>query len=125
MSYLLDTNACIGLLTGRAPSLAEKLRFFAPAEIRLSAVVKGELLYGARRSGRPAENLRLLADFFGFIDQWIGLDQTLLVLTSDHGIPTIPEYVLARTPLSHDGRIGSKTMTAACEAIHEQAFGKP
>lgn len=64
MSYLLDTNACIGLLTGRTPAIAERLRLLPPAEVKLSAVVKAELLHGARRSGRPAENLRLLAEFF-------------------------------------------------------------
>jgi tRNA(fMet)-specific endonuclease VapC len=64
VSFVLDTNACIGLLTGRAPKLAEKLRFLSPSEIRLSSVVQAELLHGARRSARPAENLRLLAAFF-------------------------------------------------------------
>jgi predicted AlkP superfamily pyrophosphatase or phosphodiesterase len=32
-----------------------------------------------------------LADLFGFIDQTIGLDKTLIVLSSDHGIDQVPE----------------------------------
>lgn len=32
-----------------------------------------------------------LADLFGFIDQKIGLDKTLIVLSSDHGIDQVPE----------------------------------
>jgi tRNA(fMet)-specific endonuclease VapC len=35
--------------------------------VRLSSVVKAELLYGARRSSRVSENLRLLERFFDTI----------------------------------------------------------
>lgn len=35
---------------------------------------------------------RTLADLFAFIDQTIGLDKTLIVLSSDHGIDATPEY---------------------------------
>jgi predicted AlkP superfamily pyrophosphatase or phosphodiesterase len=34
----------------------------------------------------------LLEDFFAFIDEEVGLDRTLMVLTSDHGSDDIPEY---------------------------------
>lgn len=36
---------------------------------------------------------RTLADLFKFIDERIGLDQTLIVLTGDHGAPEAPEYM--------------------------------
>ena len=62
--YLLDTNTCIGVLTSRSPSTIERLRAHDAAEICLCSVVKAELLYGARKSERVAENLRLLAEFF-------------------------------------------------------------
>ncbi|MFQ5619394.1 MAG: alkaline phosphatase family protein [Rhodospirillales bacterium] len=32
-----------------------------------------------------------LADFFGYIDKTVGLDKTLIVLSSDHGIDAVPE----------------------------------
>ncbi|MDH3282795.1 MAG: alkaline phosphatase family protein, partial [Gammaproteobacteria bacterium] len=35
---------------------------------------------------------RTLAEFLGFIDEQVGLDRTLVVLSSDHGIDEIPEY---------------------------------
>jgi tRNA(fMet)-specific endonuclease VapC len=35
-----------------------------PSQVKISSVVKAELLYGARKSGRPPQNLRLLRDFF-------------------------------------------------------------
>lgn len=62
--YLLDTNACIRILNGTSPSLAAHLRTVPRSLVRLSSVVKAELLYGARKSTRIAENLRLLERFF-------------------------------------------------------------
>ena len=35
---------------------------------------------------------RYLAEFFGFVDGHVGLDQTLIVLSSDRGIDAIPEF---------------------------------
>lgn len=65
--YLLDTNACIRILNGTSPSLAEHLRAVPRSQVRLSSVVKAELLYGARKSSRVTENLRLLERFFDTI----------------------------------------------------------
>lgn len=62
--YLLDTNACIRILNGTSERLAGRLKQHEPAELRLCSVVRAELLYGARRSARAADNLRLLARFF-------------------------------------------------------------
>jgi len=36
---------------------------------------------------------RTLADLFQFVDQTVGLDQTLIVLSGDHGAPEAPEYM--------------------------------
>lgn len=65
--YLLDTNACIRILNGTSPSLIDHLKAVPRSQVRLSSVVKAELLYGARRSSRIAENLRLLERFFDTI----------------------------------------------------------
>jgi tRNA(fMet)-specific endonuclease VapC len=62
--YLLDTNACVRILNGTSPPLVERLRFIPRTQVRLSSIVKAELLYGARKSGRIAENLRLLERLF-------------------------------------------------------------
>jgi tRNA(fMet)-specific endonuclease VapC len=62
--YLLDTNACIRILNGTSPSLIDHLRAVPRPLVRLSSVVKAELLYAARKSTRVAENLRLLERFF-------------------------------------------------------------
>jgi tRNA(fMet)-specific endonuclease VapC len=62
--WLLDTNACVALLNGTSAALAKHLAHHRPSEIRLCAVVKAELLFGARKSERVAENTRLLDAFF-------------------------------------------------------------
>ena len=65
--YLLDTNACIRILNGTSSPLIEHLRTVPRSLVRLSSVVKAELLYGARKSTLVAENLRLLERFFDTI----------------------------------------------------------
>ena len=62
--YLLDTNACIKILNSSSAELVERFRLQSPSAIRLCSVVKAELDYGARKSARPADNLRVLSDFF-------------------------------------------------------------
>jgi tRNA(fMet)-specific endonuclease VapC len=64
VAYLLDTNACIRLLNGTSPTLVARMSCSDPTQISLCSVVRGELLYGARKSARPADNLRLLESFF-------------------------------------------------------------
>ncbi len=36
---------------------------------------------------------KTLADFLGFVDKKVGLDNTLIVLSADHGSPDIPPYL--------------------------------
>jgi tRNA(fMet)-specific endonuclease VapC len=62
--FLLDTNACIRILNNRSALLVHRIRSHDPDELRLCAVTKAELLFGAYNSARPAENLRLLQVFF-------------------------------------------------------------
>lgn len=62
--FLLDTNTCIGHLTGRSRNTTDRLRALSPDEIVLCSVVKAELLAGAWKSSRTKDNLVLLARFF-------------------------------------------------------------
>ena len=51
---------------------------------------------------------RLLADLFKFIDKQIGLDQTLIIVSADHGMCEAPEYMQS---LGFEvGRLTSKTI---------------
>jgi tRNA(fMet)-specific endonuclease VapC len=62
--YLLDTNACIRILNGSSPGVVERLEMLDPADVAMSAIVRAELIYGARKSAHLAENLRLVDAFF-------------------------------------------------------------
>ena len=64
MVWALDTNACIRVLNNTSAALVKRMRGTDPAHIALCSVVKAELLYGARKSSRRADNLRLLDRFF-------------------------------------------------------------
>jgi predicted nucleic acid-binding protein len=43
--YMLDTNACIHVITGRVPSVRERLQAIPPEQIGVSAVVVAELQF--------------------------------------------------------------------------------
>jgi len=58
--YLLDTNIVIGIFNGDA--LLQR-RLANSTEVFLSIVVLGELLYGALKSSRAAENLARIEQF--------------------------------------------------------------
>ena len=57
MSYLLDTNICIYYLKGTYPALRDKMLSVHPSDIKIPAVVKAELLYGAEKSVKRDENM--------------------------------------------------------------------
>ncbi len=64
MSYLLDTNICIAHLKKNDQKLIDVFQRHDPTEFFLCSVVKAELLYGARKSARIDDNLKLLEIFF-------------------------------------------------------------
>ena len=70
MTWLLDTNACIRYLNGRAPLLRARIDAATPAEIAVCSVVKAELFSGAARSNNPAaaraKQERFLSPFVSF-----------------------------------------------------------
>lgn len=56
MTYLLDTNAVIALLSGREP-LRTRVREHSPNAFSISAIVAHELFYGAYKSQNREKNL--------------------------------------------------------------------
>jgi predicted AlkP superfamily pyrophosphatase or phosphodiesterase len=64
---------------------------------------------------------RTLADLFKFIDKRIGLDNTLIVFSADHGMAEMPEYA---TELGYDaGRLYSDEVLAMAREISTTLFG--
>lgn len=64
MKWLLDTNSCIHVLNGTSAPVIARFRASSPRQLALCAVVKAELLYGARKSRRVGENIARLDRFF-------------------------------------------------------------
>ena len=65
MKYLLDTNACVQFLRGKQASDVGGRIAQLPAgdELVTCSIVMPELLFGAYRSGQPAQNLLEVEDF--------------------------------------------------------------
>jgi tRNA(fMet)-specific endonuclease VapC len=68
MTYLLDTNTCISYLNGRAPNVLQRLQALPIAEIRVCAIVKAEMYYGAMKSVDPAYTLAQQRRFLDAFD---------------------------------------------------------
>jgi tRNA(fMet)-specific endonuclease VapC len=64
MKYLLDTNACIGYLSGRVPKLMQRMRTTPKDLMVVCSVVKAELFYGAMKSQQPQQTLAGHLRFF-------------------------------------------------------------
>lgn len=63
MLYCLDTNTCIAILRGTGANAIERFKAAGPERLRLPAMVVAELLLGAARSVRPAENMKTVERF--------------------------------------------------------------
>jgi tRNA(fMet)-specific endonuclease VapC len=57
VTHLLDTNACIRYLNGRAPLLRSRLQAHSPNDIAVCSIVKAEMSAGALRSTDPDRTL--------------------------------------------------------------------
>ncbi|HYI41716.1 MAG TPA: type II toxin-antitoxin system VapC family toxin [Allosphingosinicella sp.] len=60
MRYSLDTNAVIGLMEGKPPTLRDRVRSLRHEDAVISTVVLHELVWGAHKSQRVEKNLERL-----------------------------------------------------------------
>lgn len=107
--YLLDSNACIRILNGSSPLLQKRLRSCSPTEIALCSIVKAELFFGARKSSRQAENLRLVERFssvfpsFGFDDRCAEIYGSIRSELERSGTPIGPnDLLIAATAIANE-----------------------
>jgi tRNA(fMet)-specific endonuclease VapC len=107
--YLLDTNACIRLLNGSSAGVVERLEGCDPSEVAMSAVVRAELVFGARKSTHVAENLRLVDALFEpfvclpFDDRAADAYGSVRADLERAGRPIGPnDLLIAATALAHD-----------------------
>lgn len=73
--FLIDTNTCIYFLNGKYPSVRDGFLSVSPENIKISAVVKAELLLGACKSQTKNRTVKKVEDFLapfeviGFTDE--------------------------------------------------------
>jgi len=64
---------------------------------------------------------RTLAELFKYIDKTVGLDNTLIVLSADHGMADMPEYM---TELGYEvGRIKQEDIIQLANEVGKKQFG--
>ena len=85
MNYLLDTNAVIGLLTNRPPTVRERLRRISPtpSPLAVSSIVLFELWYGVARSRHRAENTERLRGFMSGHVAIVGFEEEDAAIAGD------------------------------------------
>jgi len=67
MEFLLDTDSCVYVLSGREPRVSRRLQAIRDSDVAISTVTRAEMYSGAARSDRPtptrAEQDRFFARF--------------------------------------------------------------
>jgi predicted AlkP superfamily pyrophosphatase or phosphodiesterase len=72
-----------------------------------------------------AQTDRILAAFLKYLDNEVGLAHCLVVLSSDHGVSQIPDYLAAASGRNVLQRVSRDGVRAACESTLSTAFGSP
>jgi tRNA(fMet)-specific endonuclease VapC len=65
--FMLDTNACIGVINNRPPILRERLLQIAPTEVAISQIVHYELAFGVCNSSQTEKNQANLLHFLKYV----------------------------------------------------------
>jgi tRNA(fMet)-specific endonuclease VapC len=63
MKYFLDTNICIYYLKGMHPAIVKNLLSKNPDDIKIPAIVKAKLLYGAQKSITKEKSKERILEF--------------------------------------------------------------
>jgi tRNA(fMet)-specific endonuclease VapC len=118
MTYFLDTNTCIYFLKNAFPAVCERLHTVGPANTRIPAMVKAELLYGVEKSAhRQANNERVQAFLSAFeVVPFCSLCAEAYAVTravlERKGTPIGPaDLVIASTVLAHDGTLATDNLS--------------
>jgi tRNA(fMet)-specific endonuclease VapC len=108
MKYLLDTNTCIRIMTGRSESARSKIRTIPVQDIVIPSIVRAELWYGAAKSQTPVDSRRkqdvFLAPYASlpFDDTTADLAAQVRATLEKQGTPIGPlDSLIAATALAH------------------------
>jgi tRNA(fMet)-specific endonuclease VapC len=109
--YLLDTNIVSVLVLGRSASAAARFRGLRPAQVRVSAITRGEMAYGLSRRADPARLREAISRFFAEVE----------VLPWDREVAD--RYGQLRAELEQSGAaLGALDMQIAAHALHAGAI---
>ncbi|MBR3813308.1 MAG: type II toxin-antitoxin system VapC family toxin [Spirochaetaceae bacterium] len=108
--YFVDSNTCIYFMNGKYPSVREKFLAISPKEIKISAIVKGELLLGAFKSQSREQTTKKVEKFLKPFD--------IVDFTDKMSY----DYAEIRKDLELAGKaIGANDLFIAATALHEKA----
>lgn len=108
--YFVDSNTCIYFMNGKFPSVRKKFLSLSPKEIKISAVVKAELLLGAFKSQTREQTTSKVEKFLKPFD--------IVDFTDKMSY----DYAEIRKDLELSGKpIGANDLFIAAIALHENA----
>ena len=106
MIYFLDTNICIFHLKNSCENMSMRLKSTPISDVRISSMVAAELLYGAEKSIKREQNLRVFKAFLSIYE------------ITPFDDCAAEQYARIRTELERDGTmIGSNDLVIAATAL--------
>ena len=112
MKYFLDTNICIYYLKGMYPGIVKNLLSKNPEDIKISAIVKAELLYGAEKSQTREKTKEKIYEFLlpfeivGFNDEATEIYGKTREYLEKKGLIIGPnDLILASTVIDYNGTL--------------------
>ena len=117
MKYFLDTNICIYYLKGMYSAIVKNLFSKSPDDIKIPAIVKAELLYGAQKSTTKEETRKRILEFLlpfkiiGFNDESTEIYGSTRQYLENKGIIIGPnDLIIASIVLSANGVLVTKNI---------------
>ena len=109
--YIVDSNTCIYFMNGKYPSVRDKFLSISPKDIKISSVVKGELLLGAFKSQAREQTTKKVEKFLKPFDVIDFTDKMSY------------DYAEIRAALEKSGNsIGANDLLIAATALNQKAI---
>jgi tRNA(fMet)-specific endonuclease VapC len=109
VAFFLDTNICIYALKGQHPAIGRRMQAMPPSSIKIPSIVKGELLFGARKSDRPERTFEILDRFLSPFE------------IVPFGDAAAESYSLIRSDLERRGKpVGANDLIVAATALADR-----
>ena len=108
--YIVDSNTCIYFMNGKYQSVRDKFLSISPKDIKISSVVKGELLLDAFKSQTREQTIKKVEKFLKPFD------------VVDFSDKMAYDYAEIRATLEKSGNsIGANDLLIAATALNKKA----